>query len=170
MPYLLGLFQWGVCRGINLGAMSKRKSCKIDRIVWEMHAIYVKFCAPGNDGIPPRSSRLVKTALYSVICTNSSFSAGRRGLCPKTCVTPTSSRYTKINEIAVTATSLCPCSSWKVRDTCRASIPRGPVWFQGRKTNNRHDLLTETVTREVPWTETIIIHRLLWPNKSLRLG
>ena len=30
MPYLLGLFHWG-----NV----KRKSCKIDRIVWEMHAL-----------------------------------------------------------------------------------------------------------------------------------
>ena len=39
MPYLLiGLFHWGVCRVSNLGAMSKRKSCKIDQIVWKMHA------------------------------------------------------------------------------------------------------------------------------------
>ena len=39
MPYLLGLFHWGVCRVSKLGAMSKRKSCKIHRIVWEMHAM-----------------------------------------------------------------------------------------------------------------------------------
>ena len=39
MPYLLGLFHWGACRVSKLGAMSKRKSCKIDRIVWEMHAM-----------------------------------------------------------------------------------------------------------------------------------
>ena len=31
MPYLLGLFHWGVSK------ISKRKSCKIDRIEWEMH-------------------------------------------------------------------------------------------------------------------------------------
>ena len=39
MPYLLGLFHWGACRVSKLGATSKNKSCKIDRIVWEMHAI-----------------------------------------------------------------------------------------------------------------------------------
>ena len=39
MPYLLGLFHWGACRVSKLVAMSKRKSCKIDRIVWEMHAM-----------------------------------------------------------------------------------------------------------------------------------
>ena len=39
MPYLLGLFHWGVCRVSKLGAMSKRKSCKINRIVWKMHAM-----------------------------------------------------------------------------------------------------------------------------------
>ena len=38
MPYLLGLFHWGVGRVSKLGAMSKRKSCKFDRIVWKMHA------------------------------------------------------------------------------------------------------------------------------------
>ena len=47
MPYLLGLFHWGLCRVSKLGAMSKRKSCKIDRIVWEMHAMscfVLSFC------------------------------------------------------------------------------------------------------------------------------
>ena len=39
MPYLLGLFHWGACRVSKLGAMSKRKSCKIDWIEWEMHAM-----------------------------------------------------------------------------------------------------------------------------------
>ena len=39
MPYLLGLFHWGACRVSKLGAMSKRKSCKIDRIEWEMHVM-----------------------------------------------------------------------------------------------------------------------------------
>ena len=39
MPYLFGLFHWGVCRMSKLGAMSKRKSCKIDRILWEMRAM-----------------------------------------------------------------------------------------------------------------------------------
>ena len=39
MPYLLGLFHWGACRVSKLGATSKNKSCKIDRIVWEMHGI-----------------------------------------------------------------------------------------------------------------------------------
>ena len=38
MPYLLGLFHWGACRVSKLGAISSNKSCKIDRIVWEMHA------------------------------------------------------------------------------------------------------------------------------------
>ena len=39
MPYLLGLFYWGVCRVSKLGAMSKRKSFKIYQIVWEMHTM-----------------------------------------------------------------------------------------------------------------------------------
>ena len=39
MPYLLGLFHWGACRMSKLGAISKRKSCKINRIEWEMHAM-----------------------------------------------------------------------------------------------------------------------------------
>ena len=39
MPYLLGLFHWGPCRVSKLEAMSKRKSFKIDQIVWEMHAM-----------------------------------------------------------------------------------------------------------------------------------
>ena len=33
MPYLLGLFHWGVCRTSKFGAFSKRKSCKIDWIL-----------------------------------------------------------------------------------------------------------------------------------------
>ena len=37
--YLLGLFHWGAFRVSKVGAMSKRKSCKIDWIVWEMHAL-----------------------------------------------------------------------------------------------------------------------------------
>ena len=37
MPYLLGSFHWGACR-----VKSKRKSCKIDQIVWEMQC-YAKF-------------------------------------------------------------------------------------------------------------------------------
>ena len=41
MPYLLGLFHLGMCRVGKLGAISKTKTCKIDRIVWEMHAISV---------------------------------------------------------------------------------------------------------------------------------
>ena len=41
MPYLSGLFDWGACKVSKLGAMSKRKSCKIDRIEWEMHATCV---------------------------------------------------------------------------------------------------------------------------------
>ena len=39
MPYLFGWFHWGVCRMSKLGAMSKRKSCKIDWILWEMRAM-----------------------------------------------------------------------------------------------------------------------------------
>ena len=39
MPYLLGLFHCGVCRVSKLGVKSKRKSCKIDQIVQEMHAM-----------------------------------------------------------------------------------------------------------------------------------
>ena len=39
MPYLFGLFHWGVCRMSKLGAMSERKSRKIDRILWEMRAM-----------------------------------------------------------------------------------------------------------------------------------
>ena len=39
MPYLLRLFAWGVCRASKLGAMSKMKSCKIDRIVWKVHGM-----------------------------------------------------------------------------------------------------------------------------------
>ena len=35
MPYLFGLFHWGVCRMSKLGAVSKMKSCKIDRILWK---------------------------------------------------------------------------------------------------------------------------------------
>ena len=42
MPYLLGLFHWGACRVSKLGVKSKRKSCKIDQIVWE-NACYTKF-------------------------------------------------------------------------------------------------------------------------------
>ena len=47
IPYLLGLCHWGVCRVSKLGAMSKRKSYKIDRIVWDMHAMscfVLSFC------------------------------------------------------------------------------------------------------------------------------
>ena len=48
MPYLLGLFHWGVSRMSKLGAIiSKRKSCKIDQIVWKMHAMsffVLSFC------------------------------------------------------------------------------------------------------------------------------
>ena len=44
MSYLLGLFHWGVCSLRKLGTMSDRKSCTIDRIVWE-NACYVMFCA-----------------------------------------------------------------------------------------------------------------------------
>ena len=39
MPYLLGLFHWGACTVSKLGATSERKSCKIDRIEWEMHVM-----------------------------------------------------------------------------------------------------------------------------------
>ena len=39
MSYLFGLFHWGVCRTSKLGAIAKRKSCKIDRILWAMRAI-----------------------------------------------------------------------------------------------------------------------------------
>ena len=44
MPYLLGLFHWGASRVSKLGAIPKIKTCKIDRIVWEMHACE-GFCA-----------------------------------------------------------------------------------------------------------------------------
>ena len=39
MPYLLGLFYWGACRLSKLGATSKMKGCKIDRIDREIHVI-----------------------------------------------------------------------------------------------------------------------------------
>ena len=39
LPYSLGLFHWGACRVSKLGVKSKTKSCKIDQIVWEMHAM-----------------------------------------------------------------------------------------------------------------------------------
>ena len=47
MPYLFGLFHRGVCRMSKLGAMAKRKSCKIDRFLWEMSAMscfVLSFC------------------------------------------------------------------------------------------------------------------------------
>ena len=37
--HLLGLFYRGACKVSKLGATSKRKGCKIDRIEWEMHVI-----------------------------------------------------------------------------------------------------------------------------------
>ena len=43
MPYLLGLFHWGACRVSKLGAMSKRKSCKL--IILNGKCSYVKFWA-----------------------------------------------------------------------------------------------------------------------------
>ena len=58
MPYLLGLFHWGACRMSKLGVKSKRKSCKIDQIVWEMHVmpsfwLYARIYCPF---IVPKSS------------------------------------------------------------------------------------------------------------------
>ena len=47
MPYSLWLCHWGVCRASKFGAMSKRKSCKIDWTVWKMHAMscfVLSFC------------------------------------------------------------------------------------------------------------------------------
>ena len=47
MPYLLGSFHWDACRVSKLGVISRNKSCKIDRIVWEMHARWsfaLSFC------------------------------------------------------------------------------------------------------------------------------
>ena len=34
MPYLIGLFHWGACRLSKLGAIPKRKTSKINRIVY----------------------------------------------------------------------------------------------------------------------------------------
>ena len=70
MPYLFGLFNVGVCRMSKLGAMAKRKSCKIDRILWEMRAMscfVLSFCermhsyplAPGAHSLyrkPPKQN------------------------------------------------------------------------------------------------------------------
>ena len=39
MPYLLGLFHWGVCRVSKFGVESKSKTCKMDQSVWEMHVM-----------------------------------------------------------------------------------------------------------------------------------
>ena len=43
VPYLLGLFHWGACRVNKLGAMSKRKSCKIYWIMsaWSTHCPFI---------------------------------------------------------------------------------------------------------------------------------
>ena len=47
MPYLLGLFHWGVCRMSKLGAMSKRKKLQNWSDSMEMHAMscfVLSFC------------------------------------------------------------------------------------------------------------------------------
>ena len=68
--YLLGLFQWGVCRVSKLGAMSKRKSCKIDRIVWKMHAMscFVSVCTRTHcPFIVPKSSETKHHAEFQIV-------------------------------------------------------------------------------------------------------
>ena len=62
--------------------------------------------APGSDSIPPRSSRQASSRVYWNTSTNSFYSAGRKELCLKTCVTPTSSRSTKTKASAATVTTI----------------------------------------------------------------
>ena len=52
MPYLLGLFHWGACRVSKLRAIPKIKTCKIDRIVWEMKVCDLPFVAEFTRGYP----------------------------------------------------------------------------------------------------------------------
>ena len=59
MHYLLGLFHWGACRMSKLGAISKKKTCKINRIVWEMHAMWcfvLSFCEWMHAWVPTAHS------------------------------------------------------------------------------------------------------------------
>ena len=79
MPYLFGLFHWGVCRMRKLGAMVKMKSCKIDRILWEMRATcmscsVLSFCErmhsyPLRPGpiIVPKSSETQHNAEFQIV-------------------------------------------------------------------------------------------------------
>ena len=52
MPYLLGLFHWGAWRVSKLRAIPKIKTCKIDRIVWEMKVCAFPFVAEFMCGYP----------------------------------------------------------------------------------------------------------------------
>ena len=61
MPHLLGLFHWGVCRVSKLGAMSKIKSCKIDRIVWKVHGMSCfVFCFCERNPLPIHCTDLLQ--------------------------------------------------------------------------------------------------------------
>ena len=50
MPYLLGLFHWGAWRVSKLRAIPKIKTCKINRIVWELRVC--TFVAEFTRGYP----------------------------------------------------------------------------------------------------------------------
>ena len=77
MPYLFGLFHWGMCKMSKLGAMAKRKSCKIDRILWDMRAMscfVLSFCErmhsyPLRPGpfIVPKSSETKHHAEFQIV-------------------------------------------------------------------------------------------------------
>ena len=62
--------------------------------------------APGNDGIPPKSSKQAKRPPSSSTSMNSYYSAGRKEVCHWICAMPISSRCTRTKAIAAIVTTI----------------------------------------------------------------
>ena len=114
------------------------------------------------------------------------FSAGRKEQCPRTCVTSTSSRYTKTRMTTATVTmqlpwnihpqyhweGLCPCGVEQVGDVSGKGVPRGSVRFRAGKSTIDNNLFTKAAAGKVSWVEETAIYCLyrpdqgLWPNQQ----
>ena len=66
-PVYLPFDHWGVCRVSKCGAMSKMKSCNIDRIVWKVHGIVSVYTHTHCPSIVSKSSETKHHAEFQIV-------------------------------------------------------------------------------------------------------
>ena len=128
-----------------------------------------------------RSSKQAKIPAFSNTFTNSCYSAGRKVVCLRTCVTPTSSRSTKTKAIAAIAITIAEYPSLALSTFARVMLnrlqtlaervyPEAQCGFRAERSTIDMIFSLRQLQEKCREQRRPPVHRFYRPDQSVRLG